>query len=125
MKWDDIGRDCLFAGRALRVSGRWRSSISRCYYAVFSIVVGKLEGRVRLPKNRLTPRHEEQAHLILKRMTELYPKDRRRLANIVTRLRKARISADYNRSKPVDADDAREACLDAALAFKIVKVTHA
>lgn len=125
MTWDDIGRDNLHAGRELLGSGRWRSCVSRSYYAVFSAVVGKLEGLVRVPKPRFTPRHEELVHLILKRLTYLYPKERQRLANIVKQLRRVRIRADYDRKSGVGESDARQACRVAAVAFKIMKVSHA
>ena len=122
--WDSIGWENLIVGRRLRLDRRWRSSISRSYYAVFSIVVGRLEGRVRLQRRMLTPRHEELPHLIRRHMTQLAHKDRLKLSTLVIRLRAARIRADYNRHQLPERRETVECCSMAAVAFRMLGVNH-
>jgi uncharacterized protein (UPF0332 family) len=120
--WDAIGRDSLEAGRLLFKEGRWRSSISRSYYAAFSVVVGRVLPHVKLPPRMMTPRHNALPKQVMKHLTRLYPKQQRLVSGMLVRLYRARIRADDNAPKNVEREDALASIRMAAAVMKLLGV---
>ena len=115
--------DCYEAAGMLFRNRRWRSSASRAYYAVFSIVTGALHGRVAFPPGHETPPHRELPNLIEKHLTDLAAGPRRELKKIVRRLYTLRLMADYRRLQTTDEQSARRAMSDVMAAYRILGAT--
>jgi uncharacterized protein (UPF0332 family) len=122
LDWDAIGQDSLKAGRSLFEEGRWRSSISRSYYAAFSVVVGRILPHVKLPPRMMTSRHDTLPKQVMKHLTRLYPKTQRTISGPLVRLYRERIRADYNAAKELTRAGALAAVRMAAAVMKLLGV---
>lgn len=124
MTWDEIGRDSLMSGRELLAAGRFRSSVSRSYYAGFSVVVGRILPHVKLPPRMMTPRHDELPSAVKKHLRKLYPKDQRMIARLLLQLYRARIASDYDASRNIEEGDALDAARMVSLVFRLLSVPN-
>lgn len=106
MTWREIGLDSYKAAQVLRREERWRSSVSRSYYAAYSIVAGELEGKATYPHGMQNPPHVALPELIRSHVTSLGMNDRRRVGSIVSRLFEYRVDADYRPRRTVDEETA-------------------
>ena len=95
--WAEIGLDNLVAGRELYRSGRYRSSVSRFYYAAFHVVTDALEGKFDTETGQETPNHKGLPKAIRLNLTQLTPPQRAEVGSLMNRLYAARIDADYRR----------------------------
>ncbi|MGN6506326.1 MAG: hypothetical protein ACTHM6_12265 [Tepidisphaeraceae bacterium] len=119
-QWDDIARDCRKAANEL-VATRYRSCLSRAYYAAYSKVTHLLVAKgVPMPPDREGPNHPghlptgNAAHngirrLIVTHLTQFDDLKRRKLSELVGELYTLRLYADYRPSIDIGASDAREA----------------
>lgn len=106
--WQEIGIDSFRAGRELIDNGRYRSSVSRFYYAAFSLLTHELsESGADFGDDQETPNHKGLPKLIA----------------IIRRLYSARISADYQR-RTTDEVITRSMMRDAATLFRLLGVTY-
>ena len=121
--WHEVSRDCYEAAGVLFRNRRWRSSASRAYYAVFSLVTGVLQGRVAFLPGYETPQHRELPNLIEKHLADLAVGRRRELKQIVRRLYTLRLMADYRRLQTTDDQSARRALSEVMAAYRILGVT--
>lgn len=110
------------AGELLR-SGRFRSSVSRAYYAAFSAAALELEAvRTTFPRDWDGPAHASVPKLIERRLTHL-PASRRHDAKRSMRLLyNARLGADYMPWQHFERKDASEALKHATLVFRRLEV---
>ncbi len=108
--WGDVAVDNYRTAVELFGAGgsRYRSSISRFYYAAFSLVTYELM-RQNAPfhAGRATPSHNELPGLIQIHLTQFSEKRRGNLAQTMSELYRDRLGADYSVLR-VDKAAARE-----------------
>src|SRR5438477_12895971 len=120
--WRDIAVDSDRASRTLLGDGRWRSSPSRAYYALYSLVTGWLhEQGVRLHASRGNPSHEDLPKMILRNLAGFGEGHRRRLATAARRLYAQRVAADYVPGFTVDETEARVSIAELNIAMRIAE----
>ena len=70
--WQDLSIDSWHAAQNLFHEGRWRSSISRSYYAAYAAVTAELVARrVTFPRGRGNPDHETLHRYIRDNLTTI------------------------------------------------------
>ena len=95
--WQEIGIDNFRAGRELFDAGRCRSSVSRFYYAAFSLLTHELSvAGADFGEDQETPNHKALPKLIRLHLT-LSGRKKMEMISLVRRLYSARITADYQR----------------------------
>ncbi len=121
--WREIGIDSFRAGRELRDNGRYRSSVSRFYYAAFSLLTHELsEAGADFGDDQETPNHKGLPKLI-KQHLMLSAKQKADTIAIIRRPYSARISADYQR-RTTNEVITRSIMRDAATLFRQFGVTY-
>ena len=104
--WREIGQKNYHAGRELLNLKQYRSSVSRFYYAAFSLLTHELrEAGITFEDNWETPSHQGLPGLMKRHLPVAY---RRECVAIVRRLYAARLAADYQR-RTTDEATARNA----------------
>ncbi len=114
--WFDLASDARKAANRL-VNERYRSCLSRAYYAAYSKITFDLSGlpAVTFPTGDDGPKHPGRSgtggirRLIRLHMTSLDEPRRVKLSELIGRLYTLRCAADYRPSVEVDGRDAREA----------------
>jgi uncharacterized protein (UPF0332 family) len=115
-RWLNLAEDALAACGVCYRAGRFRSAVSRAYYACFSFATARLLSLgERLPEGRTTWGHGLLPGVLNRALgrLEVFATVRR---NAVHQLRAAyamRIDADYRPGRTVDERTAREALRDA------------
>jgi len=103
--WTSLSEDAYKAALLLQQNERWRSMMSRAYYAVYARVAALLVDRgVTMPDGWEGPAHVLPG-LIRTHLT--YLDDRWAIAAWVTVLYEWRLKADYRPSATVDMNDVR------------------
>ncbi len=121
--WQEIGIDNFQAGRELFDTKRYRSSVSRFYYATFSILTHELShAGVSFGNNLETPGHQGLPKLLKLHLT-LPTRQKAEVIAISRRLYAARINADYQR-RTTDAITAQDAMRDTANLFRYLEINH-
>jgi len=116
--WQEIGIDSLRAGREALAGKRCRSSISRFYYAAFSVLTYELARTgVIFRHGRQTPSHAELTDLITVHFTQFTEVRRSAIALLTARLYRLRLDADYLDLR-LDRRIAERAARDAAKLFR-------
>ncbi len=116
--WQEIGIDNFRAGRELFVAKRYRSSVSRFYYAAFSLLTYELARiGVVFRHGRQTPSHAEMTELILLHLTQFSEARRSAIALLTVRLYRLRLDADYLDQR-LDRRIAERTMRDAAKLFR-------
>jgi uncharacterized protein (UPF0332 family) len=119
--WKEISRENLIAAKSLALDSRWRSSVSRAYYAAYAMVASELEGLAQYPKGRFGPSHDLLPQLVMTYLTEIRIFERRKVSTAAHRLYIQRINADYKPMEIVAADEARSAIRDSVLILRRIK----
>ena len=115
--WQEIGTDIFRAGREALAGNRCRSSVSRFYYAAFSLLTYELARTgVIFRHGRQTPSHAEMTDLITTHFTQFTEARRRAIALLALRLYRLRLDADYTVQR-IDRRTAERAMRDAAKIF--------
>ena len=103
--WMDMGRDSLEASRSLLEQGHWRSSVSRAYFGLYSLVTAQLlaQGFSAWRKGRENPDHQQilamlEHNLIDSSKTSV----KRQVRRASTTVQRARVVADYGSGQTVD-----------------------
>ena len=122
--WDEIGVDSRQGAQLLREKHP-RGSVSRAYYAAFSVLNQRL-----LPREVPARGYETHAHRAIPDLIEeyLYAGDirrRRSLRTTIRRLYNARLEADYRLARTVDEREALDALRDAKAIFEMLGVNDA
>jgi len=108
--WQSMAQDNYVAAGVLLRAGRWRSAVSRAYYAAYARAVAALKRRnVAMPRTREGPSHKRLPFLVAQHLMELSASIRWRLFSRISRLYTMRLNADYYASVPVVGRDARSA----------------
>jgi uncharacterized protein (UPF0332 family) len=107
--WHDIATDNETAARELVAAKRWRSAVSRAYYAVYSAVSAVLaEQGVTFSGPRANPNHADLPDLIESNIAGLRDWERRDLKSAARSLYAHRLAADYDENYPVTGETARD-----------------
>lgn len=118
--WYDVATDSRKAANEL-VRTRYRSCLSRAYYAAYAKVTHLLVQKgVPMPHAREGPphrghlptgqaQHKGIRQLIVEKLTELDVAKRRALSELIGELYTLRLYADYRPAQQIDAPEAREA----------------
>ena len=121
--WQEIGIDNFRAGRELLDAKRYRSSVSRFYYAAFSVLTHELSiAGADFGEDQETPSHKGLPKL-LKLHLRLPVKQKAEAIAITRRLYAARINADYQRWT-TDENVTQDAMRDAAKLFRYLEINH-
>jgi len=106
--WKTAAEDNYSAASVLFSQRRWRSAISRAYYAVYSLVAHALSAKgIHMPMGREGPSHKRVPVLVERNLQEL--RDVRwRVSKMVQDMYNYRLGADYRPSDDVGDADARK-----------------
>jgi uncharacterized protein (UPF0332 family) len=113
--WLELARDARNAANELLTQERFRSCISRAYYAAYSKVTHELvfTAQLTMPVDREGPHHTGRRGairaIIETSMPSMQQDKRVKLSELIGRLYTLRIDADYKPSVTVEGRDAREA----------------
>lgn len=108
MDWVDIARDNRFAVYETLSHGRWRTCLSRAYYAVYSAATEALISQgVNMPIGRNSPHHAKLPNLVGNNLNTISHSVRWRLAGMIRKLYNLRIIADYVPSFALGESEAR------------------
>lgn len=125
MNWYEVARDARNAANEL-VEARFRSCVSRAYYAVYSKVTHELSAlpHIAFPQGQEGPNHPGKSGksgiygLVESSMPGMSQTQREALADLIGTLYKLRVYADYRPSMIVDDREAREAISMMKTAFE-------
>ena len=106
--WREIATDNYAAVLELLSGRRWRSAVSRCYYAVYARSIAGMKAGAVFPTGREGPRHAVLPAMVASGSLGDVP-GAVRLAGNIRKLYKLRLISDYSQSFPVDDGDARKA----------------
>lgn len=121
--WQEIGTENFQAGRELLDKRRYRSSVSRFYYAAFSLLTHELNiAGVNFGDDQETPNHKGLPKLVRLHLP-LSIKQKTESVAIIRRLYSARISADYQR-RTTDEPITRSIMRDTAQLFRFLGVDY-
>ena len=110
MGWNDLAKDNQTAASKMLRAQRWRSSVSRAYYAAYSAATERLvHHRITMPAGRTNPTHSALPNLIKYNLTSLSYPLRGQMANAVKKLYNLRLMADYMPEVVVGETEARVA----------------
>ena len=110
MGWNDLAKDNQMAANEMLRAKRWRSSVSRAYYAAYSAATERLvRHRIAMPLGRTIPTHRALPNLIRYNLTRLSYPLRGQTANAIKKLYHLRLMADYMPGVVVDENEARVA----------------
>lgn len=121
--WRQISLDSYRAAKLLQEQKRWRSSVSRSYYAAYCSVAGELEGKAHYPHGIKNPPHESLPDLVMTYLTTMSFAKRRQLASTLVRLFRDRVDADYRPMRIVDRSTAALATVAAYGLLRSLGVT--
>lgn len=122
--WKEVSLDSLAAAKELLASGRWRSSVSRAYYAVYARICEELQGLATFPEGRSGPSHDDLPDMAFDYVRMLEMPDRNRLWRTIRHLYEHRIEADYGPGRTVNERLARECVMAADQVFKMLEAMH-
>ena len=106
--WNDLAIENTLAANETFLNSRWRSCVSRAYYAAYSAVTKQLiDQGVTMPKTQQNPKHGMLPNLVTHNLRSLSHPARWQLADSITRLYKLRLMADYMPQVSVVERDAR------------------
>lgn len=116
--WQEVGIDNFRAAQDLHEMKHYRSSVSRFYYAAFSLLTYELaRGGVVFRMGRRTPAHAELAELVIENLTQFSEARRMAIALVTLRLYRSRLDADYSDQR-IDRKAAERAMRDAEKLFR-------
>jgi uncharacterized protein (UPF0332 family) len=108
--WNMVAMDNYEATALLIEEGRWRSAVSRAYYAVYARISAALARLgVQMPAGREGPSHTRLPDLVVDQLKRLSKSLRWRVAGMVRGLYNRRLSADYRPSVRIGNAQARGA----------------
>lgn len=122
MSWSGLSLDSRDAARELLINNRFRSSVSRSYYSLYSEITSNLEkNKVVFKKGRANPTHSSLSKLVMKNLGGMNETDKRVIKSIVNRLYNLRVFADYFPGLTTDEETARRALGDLHTAIRIME----
>ena len=122
--WVEIGVENYRAARDLFENRQYRSSVSRFYYAVFSVLTHELTRcKVVFAGGRETPSHAQLPSLMETHLTHLGPERLGHLVGYIVRLYRDRLAGDYSQQR-VDRQFATSTYRAAEKVFRYLEVKH-
>jgi uncharacterized protein (UPF0332 family) len=122
--WRQVAVDALKAGGELCDLGRYRSSVSRSYYAAYSALAARLsEAGISFANEREGPGHEQLTDLIENNLPGRKTWQRRELKKLVRMLYGVRLQADYSPQAAVGRAEAQRSLKFAALTLNLLEVS--
>lgn len=116
--WQEIGESNFRAANELYSAGHYRSSVSRFYYAAFSLLTYELTRKgVIFRAGRQTPAHAQLPDYVTDNLTQFTEARRAAIGLTVFRLYRLRLDADYFDDR-VDRTLARKAKGNAEKLFR-------
>jgi len=116
--WQEIGQDNFRTAQDLYEMKHYRSSVSRFYYAAFSLLTYELaRSGVVFRMGRRTPAHAELAELVMENLTQFSEARRTAITLVTLRLYRSRLDADYSDQR-IDRKAAERAMRDAGKLFR-------
>lgn len=113
--WPEMSKDALEAAKALLTEGRFRSAVSRAYYAAYCALTGEIVKAVSaFAGGWHNPPHADVPQYIQNNLAGFVGWERKRLARLIRTLRLFRENADYRPHQPVDQQTAKDCIRDAA-----------
>jgi uncharacterized protein (UPF0332 family) len=107
------------AAETLRKLRNRRSCVSRAYYAAFAAVTSEVRKRTTaFPRGYEHPPHPQIGSYVKRHLTRFGKKDRSHIRDALSRLRSARLIADYRQNPDPDEALMRSAVLDARFVLK-------
>lgn len=117
-----MSRDNRAAARELLVAERFRSSISRSYYAAYCAVTDALVGRVTFGYGGNNPTHGELPNLIVSNLSGVSMDARYKIRKSMRVLLAMRAEADYVPSVSLSATETRNALREAGRVLRLLGV---
>lgn len=117
--WREMATDSFAAVGELVENGRWRSAVSRAYYAAYARVVADLLDRGLSFGPRGNPTHRSLPQLVLHNMPTLNANSRATVCNAIDGLFRQRLVADYSGDSLVDPSAARGSITMMSQVFRI------
>lgn len=108
------------AAKELLIAGRYRSCVSRSYYAAYCAFTSLLEGRVDFAHGGNNPSHEGLEALAFNNLYEFSLQERHLLRKEIRRLRKMRDWADYTPQNLIESGVARDSLRSGNAILRIV-----
>jgi uncharacterized protein (UPF0332 family) len=121
----DMGVDGLAAAKELLAAGRWRSCVSRAYYAMYARTTHELSSLTEFSEGRDGPSHHDLPDMLFDYLTRLAAGDRWRFSTAAERLYLLRVLADYKPPYTVDEAVARQAVMTVDSYFKAMEAAYA
>ena len=111
--WRDLSEDSLSAAETLLREGRYRSSVSRAYYAAYCAATHEIAQNVTTFSHGWNnPPHEAVPNYVQNNLTLAHFK-KNRINQLIRLLRQFREDADYRPSREITAQFARDCVRDA------------
>ena len=121
--WTEMAKDNRLAANEARAAQRWRTCVSRAYYAVYSELTELLISQnVMMPAGRANPRHERLSNMVEANLKQFTHPVRVQLAGAVRQLYKLRVMADY---MPLIAVEHQEAKIALGLLCQVYRCLEA
>ncbi len=117
-----MSRDSRAAARELLVAERFRSSISRSYYAAYCAVTGALAGRITFGHGGNNPTHTELLNLIVSNLSGVALDERHKIRKSVRLLQIVRAEADYVPTAAFGKSEAINALREAEKVLRLLEV---
>lgn len=123
--WARLAADSLDAAGELYRAGRFRSSVSRSYFAGFSAVTHNLVMRgANFAPGREAPSHTSLREMVEANLGGLSRSRRHRLRSMLNESYAWRIDADYRPAVTVDRMLARNAMINASQVLGMLGIEH-
>lgn len=119
--WMDMAKDSKAAASELAQRRRYRSAVSRSYYAAYAAATDRLVSQGLTSFGRFhNPSHADLPVLVARNLSSLSHHHRAKAANLLRQLRLLREDADYRPSRLVDRSDDVQASRCLATAWKLL-----
>lgn len=120
MTWEELSRDAIRAAKLLRNEGRWRSSVSRSYYAAYAAVTSRLSP-ADFSRGWKNPSHSSLPDRI-DGVSSLSQGSKHALKRTLRILRKLREDADYRPRAVIQEAEAVDALRNASQVLTILGI---
>jgi len=114
--WNELSKDSLSAAQELLQKNRYRSCVSRAYYAVYAAVTWRLllKGHDQFGDNRANPSHEIALTMLQHNLlSQSSPAVSKKVTHAARNVRRGRLIADYEPGLTIELRDARDSLRDA------------
>jgi len=123
--WAQLAVDNFAAAGELYRSARYRSSVSRAYFASFAAVSEALVARgLTFADGREAPSHAALRGMVEDNLGSIAVRRRQRLKSLLNVCYEQRLQADYRPRKTIDRVQARNAVINASQILGLIGIEH-